>query len=397
MTTATDRPSGPAVAVVVVQDGRLPAGTGEAVAEAGGLAILVGAGASSAAAAVPAATKLWTLELDLGPGRLSDRLAPMLDGVPLVLLPASPDGRDLAPRLAASMERPLLAEAVQVDVEVGIEVEVGVGAGAARPAQPGKAEPVGDGEGGAALSAGPARTAGCLIRAELLRVDGQVVVPVECRRPVVATLALGGRAAPVDIYEPVIIPLVGPNDLPSPAEQTRSGFPSATPGGPDPEVLAMIEPDPATMDLADARRVIAGGAGLVPRNASDPQAQALFQLLAAVAATLGASMGATRVATDAGWTGPERQIGTTGVAIDPDVYVAFGVSGAAQHTGGLGAPSHVVSVNTDPACPMTAMANLGLVADAPDLLLELAEHLGVDVPPGLEDLVPSPSPAERHA
>ena len=159
----------------------------------------------------------------------------------------------------------------------------------------------------------------------------------------------------------------------------------------------MIEPDPATMDLADARRVIAGGAGLVPRNASDPQAQALFQLLAAVAATLGASMGATRVATDAGWTGPERQIGTTGVAIDPDLYVAFGVSGAAQHTGGLGAPSHVVSVNTDPACPMTAMANLGLVADAPDLLLELADHLGVDVPPGLEDLIASTSPAEHHA
>jgi electron transfer flavoprotein alpha subunit len=361
MTGPTDRPSGSAVAVVVVHDGRLPAGTGEAVAEAGGLAVLVGPGASSAAVAVPAATKVWTLELDLGPGRLSEQLGPMLAGVPLVLLPASPDGRDLAPRLAAKMERPLLAEAVQVEVEVA------------------------------------AGSAVCLIRAELLRVDGQVVVPVECRRPVVVTLALDGRAAPVDIHEPVIIPVVGPEDLPWRVEQTGSDSPSAAPGGPDPEVLAMIEPDPATMDLTDARRVIAGGAGLVPRNASDSQAQALFQLLAAVAATLGASMGATRVATDAGWTGPERQIGTTGVTVDPDLYVALGVSGAAQHTGGLGAPSHVVSVNTDPACPMTAMANLGLVADAPDLLLELAEHLGVDVPPGLEDLVAPAFPAEHHA
>ena len=68
--------------------------------------------------------------------------------------------------------------------------------------------------------------------------------------------------------------------------------------------------------------------------------------------------------TDAGWTGHERQIGTTGVAIDPDLYVAFGVSGAVQHTGGLGTPRHIVSVNTDPSCPMTAMADLALVADA---------------------------------
>ena len=54
---------------------------------------------------------------------------------------------------------------------------------------------------------------------------------------------------------------------------------------------------------------------------------------------MGGSAGATRVATDAGWTGYERQIGTTGVAIDPDLYIAFGVSGAAQHVGGLGTPA----------------------------------------------------------
>ena len=97
-----------------------------------------------------------------------------------------------------------------------------------------------------------------------------------------------------------------------------------------------------------------------------------------MAAALGGSAGATRVATDAGWTGYERQIGTTGVAVDPDLYVALGVSGAAQHIGGLGAPRHVVSVNTDPSCPMTAMADLGLVTDAGALLAELADRLGVD-------------------
>ncbi|MFO7251456.1 MAG: FAD-binding protein, partial [Actinomycetes bacterium] len=87
--------------------------------------------------------------------------------------------------------------------------------------------------------------------------------------------------------------------------------------------------------------------------------------------------------TDAGWAGHDRQIGTTGVAIDPDLYIAFGVSGASQHTGGLGSPRHVVSVNTDPHCPMTAMADLGLVTDARALLVELARRLGVAVPEGV--------------
>jgi electron transfer flavoprotein alpha subunit len=85
------------------------------------------------------------------------------------------------------------------------------------------------------------------------------------------------------------------------------------------------------------------------------------------------------VATDAGWTGFERQIGTTGVAIDPELYIAFGVSGAAQHVGGLGDPKHIVSVNTDGSAPMTAMADLGLVTDAQGLLVELACRFGVDV------------------
>jgi electron transfer flavoprotein alpha subunit len=65
------------------------------------------------------------------------------------------------------------------------------------------------------------------------------------------------------------------------------------------------------------------------------------------------------------------------VSIAPELYLALGVAGASQHTGGLGAPRHVVSVNTDPSCPMTAMADLGLVTDARALLEELADRLGV--------------------
>jgi electron transfer flavoprotein alpha subunit len=63
--------------------------------------------------------------------------------------------------------------------------------------------------------------------------------------------------------------------------------------------------------------------------------------------------------------------------VDPELYVAFGISGAVQHTAGLGAPVHVVSVNTDPHCPMMQMADLAVVADANAVLDELAARLGV--------------------
>jgi electron transfer flavoprotein alpha subunit len=127
--------------------------------------------------------------------------------------------------------------------------------------------------------------------------------------------------------------------------------------------LEVLPPDPATMDLAEAARIMAGGAGL--------DSAGRFAQLAEVAAALGASVGATRVVTDRGWLGHERQIGTTGVVVDPRLYVALGISGAVQHTSGLGDPAHVISVNTDPNCPMMQLADLAIVSDANAVLDEL--------------------------
>jgi len=77
------------------------------------------------------------------------------------------------------------------------------------------------------------------------------------------------------------------------------------------------------------------------------------------------------VVTDRGWVAHERQIGTTGVVVDPDLYLAFGVSGAVQHTSGLGYPAHIISVNTDQHCPMMQLADLAIVADANETLAAL--------------------------
>ena len=131
----------------------------------------------------------------------------------------------------------------------------------------------------------------------------------------------------------------------------------------DPVVVEISAPDAASIDLAEAPRIVAGGAGL---DGADR-----FRQLAELGELLGASVGATRVITDRGWVGHERQIGTTGVVVDPRLYLAFGISGAVQHTSGLGAPDHVVSVNTDPHCPMMQLADFAIVADANAVLDEL--------------------------
>ena len=119
---------------------------------------------------------------------------------------------------------------------------------------------------------------------------------------------------------------------------------------------------------AEAARIVGGGAGL--------DGPARFEQLAALGAALAASVGAARVITDRGWVGHDRQIGTTGVVVDPRLYLAFGISGAVQHTSGLGQPEHVVSVNTDPHCPMMQLADLAIVADANAVLDALEARLG---------------------
>ena len=65
------------------------------------------------------------------------------------------------------------------------------------------------------------------------------------------------------------------------------------------------------------------------------------------------------------------------MVVDPRIYVAFGISGAVQHTSGLGQPDHIVSVNTDPYCPMMQLADVPIVADANAVLDELAAVLGI--------------------
>jgi electron transfer flavoprotein alpha subunit len=135
----------------------------------------------------------------------------------------------------------------------------------------------------------------------------------------------------------------------------------------DATVVEILPPDVRTMDLSEAHRIVGGGAGL--------DSEERFAQLAGFAADIGATVGATRVITDRSWVHHDKQIGTTGVVVDPTLYVSFGVSGAVQHTAGLGNPDHIISVNTDPHCPMMQMSDLAIVSDANATLDALARLL----------------------
>jgi len=299
------------LAVVPVRDGVLPSGADEVIAECGGRALVVGS-APGAAELAGVATEVRLVELgDFAPDRWARALAPLLVDDDIVVLPGSPDGRDLAPRLAHVLGRRLLAGAVEI--------------------APG--------------------------RARLARGGGRDLHDVHVREPVVATFQPGVRGVAPGVDA---VPAVATVTVEVPGVEGANGN--------DPHVVEVLPPDVTTMDLTEAGRIVGGGAGLEDEDR--------FRQLADVAAALGASMGATRVITDRSWVDHERQIGTTGVVVDPDLYLAFGISGAVQHTAGLGTPAHIVSVNTDPHCPMMQMADLAVVADANLVVDELARRLG---------------------
>ena len=130
------------IAVIPVRDGALPAGAEETAAEAGGNIVLIGSGCAAAATALGGGRWIRIAEAgDYAPGRWAAGLAAALAEDDIVLLPASPDGRDLAPRLAAELDRPLLAGAVEVARPGRYSSARSAGHRRGRAARPGRCDP----------------------------------------------------------------------------------------------------------------------------------------------------------------------------------------------------------------------------------------------------------------
>lgn len=279
------------------------------------------------------ATRVYALR-DPFPGlagpSVASAMASLMDaGEPpeAVLIPSSYDGRDVAGRLSAKLDRPVLANVVGLDTvrgpggEVELRAQHAIFGGTqmvtSRFSGPGPGLFVIRDKSFATSQAGPAGG------------DGG---------------GGGGRA-------PEVVRVDGD-------ESGRTGAA---------RIVARHVEERAGPDLDNAEVVVSGGRGLLRAEA--------YALVEELASLLGGAAGASRAIVDAGWVPYSHQVGQTGRTVKANVYIACGISGATQHLVGMNRSHHVIAINKDPDAPIFAIADLGVVGDCQSVLPRLIEAL----------------------
>ncbi len=199
----------------------------------------------------------------------------------------------------------------------------------------------------------------------LVKVDGGKKL---YRRPMYAGNAFGW----LEVTTPVQVVSVRQTEFPA-AEASGGASPveNASPAPDEPaaaraEHLKLVTGSSERPDLGEARVVVSGGRSLKEQ---------FKQVLEPLADALGAAIGASRAACDAGYAAPELQVGQTGRTVAPQLYIAVGISGAIQHIAGMKGSKVIVAINKDPDAPIFQIADYGLVQDlfvaVPELVTEL--------------------------
>jgi electron transfer flavoprotein alpha subunit len=159
----------------------------------------------------------------------------------------------------------------------------------------------------------------------------------------------------------------GPEGAPHPAAAVEQFAPRISPGDIRTRPLEIFRESQQSVDLGAAERIVAVGRGI--------QEAGNIPLIEKLAQALGAELGASRPICDAGWLPNQRQVGSSGQTVAPKMYMAIGISGAIQHLVGMKASRTVVAINKDPDAPIFDVADYGIVGDLFEVVPALVQAL----------------------
>ena len=198
---------------------------------------------------------------------------------------------------------------------------------------------------------------------DIISVEG----PKSFTRPIYA----GNAIATVESSDPKLVITVRTTAFDKAEAEGGSASVEATSGPGDAGLSQFVKLDAVESErpeLTSAGVVVSGGRAL-------KDAETFEKIITPLADKLGAAIGASRAAVDAGYVPNDYQVGQTGKIVAPEVYIAIGISGAIQHLAGMKDSKVIIAINKDPDAPIFQVADLGLVADLYNAVPELTEKL----------------------